>query len=144
MILIDDLYQLPPVITGAEGQVFRSLYDTPYFYSARALDSFDMEFVELEKIYWQHDGQFINLLNSMRNNPISEDGLQLLNRRYMPEFEPSSDDFCVPDHIGCFLQTRCAGRVDARKAREREMSSAWFRRTVPIGQNGFSLHGDEL
>jgi len=95
MILIGDLYQLPPVITGAEGQVFRSFYETPYFYSARALDSFDMEFVELEKIYRQHDDQFINLLNSIRNNSIAEDGLQLLNQRYMPEFEPSSDDFYV-------------------------------------------------
>ena len=30
MVFIGDLYQLPPVITGAEGQVFRSLYDIPY------------------------------------------------------------------------------------------------------------------
>jgi len=95
MILIGDLYQLPPVISGAERQIFRSFYETPYFYSARALDSFDMEFVELEKIYRQHDDQFINLLNSIRNNSIAEDGLHLLNQRYIPEFEPSPDDFYV-------------------------------------------------
>ncbi|MCL0057604.1 AAA family ATPase [Dehalococcoidales bacterium] len=95
MIFIGDLYQLPPVTAGAEREVFRSLYETPYFYSARMFRSFEMEFVELEKIYRQHDAQFINLLNSIRNNSITEEGLELLNQRYMPDFEPSPDDFYV-------------------------------------------------
>ncbi|MDY6911784.1 MAG: AAA family ATPase [Chloroflexota bacterium] len=95
MIFIGDLYQLPPVVTGNEKIVFRSLYQTPYFYSARVFDSFDMEFVELEKIYRQHDEQFIDVLNSIRNNSIAEDGLDILNQRYMPEFEPPQGDFYI-------------------------------------------------
>ena len=95
LVLIGDLYQLPPVTTGAEREIFRSLYETPYFYSAKIFDSFEMEFVELEKIYRQHDAEFINLLNSIRNNSIIEEGLRILNQRYMPEFEPSPDDFYV-------------------------------------------------
>ncbi len=92
MIFIGDLYQLPPVITGDEEKlVFRSLYETPYFYSARVFDSLQMEFIELEKIYRQHDEQFITLLNAIRNNSITEEGVQLLNQRYLPEFEPSPD-----------------------------------------------------
>ena len=93
MIFIGDLYQLPPVTTGAEREVFRSVYETPYFYSAKVFGSFDIELVELEKIYRQHDPQFINLLNSIRNSSVTEEGLQLLNQRYMPDFEPSPDDF---------------------------------------------------
>jgi ATP-dependent exoDNAse (exonuclease V) alpha subunit len=95
MIFIGDLYQLPPVTAGAEREIFRSVYETPYFYSAKVFGSVEMEFVELEKIYRQHDAQFINLLNSIRNNSISEEGLQLLNQRYMPDFEPSPDDFYI-------------------------------------------------
>ena len=95
MIFIGDLYQLSPIVTGAEKTVFRSLYETPYFYSAKVFDSFEMEFVELEKIYRQHDAHFIDLLNSIRNNSIAEDGLKLLNQRYMPEFEPPADDFYI-------------------------------------------------
>jgi ATP-dependent exoDNAse (exonuclease V) alpha subunit len=95
MIFIGDLYQLPPVIAGAEKTVFRSLYESPYFYSARAFGSLDMELVELEKVYRQHDQQFIDLLNSIRNNSITERGVELLNSRYMPDFEPSGDDFYV-------------------------------------------------
>jgi ATP-dependent exoDNAse (exonuclease V) alpha subunit len=95
MILIGDLYQLPPVITGAEREIFRSVYETPYFYSAKVFGSFEMEFVELEKIYRQHDAQFINLLNSIRNSSITEEGLWLLNQRCVPDFEPSSEDFYI-------------------------------------------------
>jgi len=95
MAFIGDLYQLPPVVTGGEKAVFQSLYETPYFYGAQVFDSFDMEFVELEKIYRQHDEQFITLLNGIRNNSITEEDLKLLNRRYQPEFEPSPDDFYV-------------------------------------------------
>jgi len=69
MIWIGDLYQLPPIITGAEKEIFRSAYETPYFYSAKVFGSFEMEFVELEKIYRQHDAQFINLLNSISGQP---------------------------------------------------------------------------
>ena len=95
MVFIGDLYQLPPIVTSPEKEIFRSVYETPYFYSARVFDSLEMEFVELEKVYRQHDEGFINLLNSIRNNSISEEGLDLLNQRCIPEFEPSPDDFYV-------------------------------------------------
>jgi len=95
MAFIGDLYQLPPVVTSSEKEVFQSLYETPYFYSARVFDFLEMEFVELEKIYRQHDEQFITLLNGIRNNSITEERLELLNRRYQPEFEPPPDDFYI-------------------------------------------------
>jgi len=95
MVFIGDLYQLPPIVTSPEKEIFRSVYETPYFYSARVFDSLEMEFVELEKVYRQHDEGFINLLNSIRNNSITEEGLELLNQRCIPEFEPSPDDFYV-------------------------------------------------
>jgi ATP-dependent DNA helicase PIF1 len=58
-------------------------------------DSFEMEFLELEKIYRQHDPDFINLLNSIRNRSINESGLAWLNSRYYPEFGPSPGDYYV-------------------------------------------------
>ncbi len=95
MVFIGDLYQLPPVVTGGEKEIFQSLYQTPYFYGAKVFDSFDMEMVELEKIYRQHDEGFIALLNGIRNNSVTEDDLEFLNQRYQPEFEPSPDEFYV-------------------------------------------------
>ncbi len=95
MIFFGDLYQLSPVVTSTEKSVFSSIYQTPYFYSAKVISFLEMDFIELEKVYRQHDEQFLSLLNSVRNNSIGENGLQLLNERYMPQFEPSPGDFYV-------------------------------------------------
>lgn len=95
MVFIGDLYQLPPVVTGSEKSAFSSFYKTPYFYSAKVFESFDMEFIELEKVYRQHDPYFIELLNSIRNKSITEEQLELLNKRVFPDFEPSPHDFYV-------------------------------------------------
>ncbi|MDD5190748.1 MAG: AAA family ATPase [Dehalococcoidales bacterium] len=95
MIFIGDLYQLPPVVTSQERALFHSLYGTPYFYGARAFEDFQMEFVELEKVYRQQDAGFITLLNSIRNRTIDEAGLALLNRRYLPGFQPPAGDFYI-------------------------------------------------
>jgi ATP-dependent exoDNAse (exonuclease V) alpha subunit len=95
MVFIGDLYQLPPVVMGAERAAFEACYETPYFYGASVFQSFDTDFVELEKVYRQHDKDFIELLNSIRNNSITEEGLDLLNARYQPDFEPKDDDFYI-------------------------------------------------
>jgi ATP-dependent DNA helicase PIF1 len=95
MIFIGDLYQLPPVITGAEKAGFKLLYKTPYFYSARVFDSLQIELLELDKIYRQHDPDFINLLNTIRNKSVTPEGLDYLNRRYLPEFVPPAGEFYV-------------------------------------------------
>jgi len=95
MIFIGDLYQLPPVVTSAEKMLFKTLYLSPYFFSARAFQGLEMEFVELEKIYRQQDGRFIHLLNAIRNRTVTEEDLELLNSRYDPGFEPPADEYYI-------------------------------------------------
>jgi ATP-dependent DNA helicase PIF1 len=95
MIFIGDLYQLPPVVSSTESAAFKSLYETPYFYSAHSFEPLNMEFVELEKVYRQRDQSFIDLLNAIRNNSITDDGLRLLNQRYLPAFEPPRGDMYI-------------------------------------------------
>ena len=51
MIFIGDFYQLPPVVTSAEREIFRSHYTSPYFFSAKVFDQLNLEFVELEKVF---------------------------------------------------------------------------------------------
>jgi ATP-dependent DNA helicase PIF1 len=95
MIFIGDLYQLPPVITSMERDIFRALYATPYFFSAQCMAGLDMEFIELEKVYRQQEGEFLRLLNAIRNRTVTDDDLVLLNGRVDPHFEAMPQDYCI-------------------------------------------------
>jgi ATP-dependent DNA helicase PIF1 len=97
MILIGDLYQLPPVVTSAEQHVFSTQYESPYFFSSHIFidPKFNMEFVELEKIYRQTEEDFIRLLNAIRNRSVTDEDLGRLNRRLDPDFVPPDEDLYI-------------------------------------------------
>lgn len=95
MILIGDLYQLPPVVTQNEKDIFTSYYQGPYFFNSKAFENFSMEFIELEKIYRQKDQHFIDLLNAIRNNSATEKQIDAINDRFDPDFEHSHEEFFI-------------------------------------------------
>ncbi|MEI7904620.1 MAG: DEAD/DEAH box helicase, partial [Candidatus Firestonebacteria bacterium] len=81
MVFIGDLYQLPPVVTSSEREIFKTMYRSPYFFSAKVFEELEMEFVEFEKVYRQKDPVFIGLLNRIRNNTAGRAELFELNKR---------------------------------------------------------------
>ena len=83
MVLIGDLYQLPPVVSNNDGALFSEIYKTPYFFSAQVLKDQNIKTIELDHIYRQKDQQFINLLNKIRNNAVTNQDLSLLNSRHV-------------------------------------------------------------
>jgi len=96
MIFIGDLYQLPPVVPSKEKEIFSSHYQSPYFFSAKCFEKMtDMELVELEKIYRQQDPTFINLLNSIRNKTTTDEDIEYLNKRLLPEFRPEENGYYI-------------------------------------------------
>lgn len=95
MVLIGDLYQLPPVVGINEREIFESHYDSPYFFSAKVFDKIELETVELQKVYRQKDEKFVHLLNRIRNNSVQESDLILLNSRLDPHFKPLNDEFFI-------------------------------------------------
>ena len=94
MVFIGDLYQLPPVVVGKEMALFRSEYKSQYFFDAHVCqqESFQMEFIELEKIYRQKDEQFIRLLNAIRNKSATDHDIDAINKRVMINFEPKENE----------------------------------------------------
>lgn len=95
MVFISDLYQLPPVVKKQERKIFSSYYATPYFFSAKICENFKLKIIELTKVYRQKDLKYIELLNSVRNNSITEQELEHINSRYLPTFIPDSQDFYI-------------------------------------------------
>ena len=101
LILIGDLYQLPPVVLPHEKDLFRGRYASPYFFSAEAMipglehSGTQLTLVELEKIYRQKDASFIAVLNAIRSNEVSQEQLAILNSRLGADFRGEDAGFTV-------------------------------------------------
>lgn len=92
LLMIGDLQQLAPVVKEEEWSLLSAHYESPFFFSANALRSTDYATVELKTVYRQRDENFIDLLNAVRNNTAGMTELQLLNARYIPNFEPRREE----------------------------------------------------
>lgn len=67
LLLVGDLFQLPPVVTRSEESVlFARKYNSPYFFSAKSLNECKLAPVELSKVYRQCDPAFIDILDKIR------------------------------------------------------------------------------
>lgn len=89
MICFGDLFQLPPVVTKNDRAVFEEYYPSEFFFDAKTLAETLLEIVELTRIFRQTDAEFIDLLNAIRVNAVSEEQLAQLNSRAEPGFQPS-------------------------------------------------------
>jgi DNA-directed RNA polymerase subunit F len=88
LLLIGDLYQLPPVVKQDEWQLLGPHYDSVYFFSSHALAQTEVVTIELKHIYRQSDARFIRLLNRVRENRLGAAAIAELNRRCLPNFTP--------------------------------------------------------
>jgi ATP-dependent DNA helicase PIF1 len=95
MIFLGDLYQLPPVVSREEENIFRSVYSTPYFFSSKVYPQIDLKICELKKIYRQKDENFIHLLNALRENSLEEHHLHAFNSRHYSKVTFDKNDFYI-------------------------------------------------
>jgi uncharacterized Zn finger protein len=82
VLFIGDLYQLPPVVRNDEKEMLSKYYKTAWFYEAKALQENTLVYIELEKIFRQHDSNFISILNNLRNNITTPEDIKTLNQHY--------------------------------------------------------------
>ncbi len=82
LLLIGDLYQLPPVVKREEEAQLRPYYKTPWFFESKALQQDGFVYIELDKIFRQRDDFFIDLLNNLRNNQSTREDINELNKYY--------------------------------------------------------------
>jgi ATP-dependent exoDNAse (exonuclease V) alpha subunit len=90
VLFIGDLMQLPPVVKEEEWKVLRNYYSSIYFFDAQVLRNEKPVYIELDKIYRQSDNTFIDLLNNLRNNKVTQANIDLLNSYYKPNFDVTS------------------------------------------------------
>jgi hypothetical protein len=82
--------QLPPVVQQEEWNILRNYYSSIYFFDAQVLRNEKPVYIELDKIYRQSDNTFIDLLNNLRNNKVTQANIDLLNTYYKPNFDATA------------------------------------------------------
>ncbi|MDR2836261.1 MAG: helix-turn-helix domain-containing protein [Bacteroidales bacterium] len=112
LLMIGDLQQLSPVVKRDEQDLMKDFYETPYFFSAKALSETSFVSIELTHIFRQQDRNFISLLNKVRDNCLDKTSLEILNKRYIPDFQPNDNEGYI---------TLCTHNNDARDINEKKL-----------------------
>lgn len=150
LLLIGDVRQLAPVVRDEEWALLRTFYDSPFFFDSKALKQTDYVGIELQRVYRQSDGRFVELLNRVRDGRVDRNVLDELNRRYVPGFRPGDDEGYITltshNHTADAINERRLAELDApshtfegRKSRG-PFPNIFIRRTVPHAEERGSGH----
>ena len=90
VLLIGDLFQLPPIAQSSDWTVLGQYYKSPYFFDSSVYKRASSTYIELEKPYRQTEQEFIDILNKVRVNQMSDSDLRRLNARYSKSFPKGS------------------------------------------------------
>lgn len=110
MLFIGDLYQLPPVVR--DENLLQQYYESPFFFSAKALQDVSLVTIELTKVYRQKDEDFLTILNAIREGNSKDIDFGALNERYDPDFEPEEEAY-----IYLTSHNRIADAINQKKLR---------------------------
>ncbi|QQR88390.1 MAG: AAA family ATPase [Flavobacteriales bacterium] len=92
VLLIGDLYQLPPVVKDDEWRVMQRYYASMHFFESQVMKQHGYAHIELDKIFRQHDDNFISVLNNLRNNTVSQHDVDTLNAHYRPTISAAESE----------------------------------------------------
>ena len=140
LLMIGDLQQLSPVVKEDEWQLLGKFYDTPYFFSSHALKQTEYCTIELQKVYRQSDGDFLELLNRIRENRCDKTVLDALNRRYIPDFHPRKED----GYIRLVTHNYQAQRINEHELEQLPGRVYTYRATIDGKFPEYSYPTDEL
>jgi len=126
LLMIGDLQQLPPVVKQEEWSILQRYYKTEFFFSSHALQKSPHICIELKHIYRQSDEDFIQILNEIRNNKLTEASCRRLNANYKPDFDPDDKDA----YITLSTHNRKAEDINEIKLKKLEAEKKGFQATI--------------
>lgn len=87
ILFVGDIFQLTPIVNGVEKKVLDEYYpDGPFFFNSKSFLSINPTYVELKKVYRQKDQKFIQVLEEVRRNRITDSLLDYINQRVVKNF----------------------------------------------------------
>ena len=81
LLLVGDVFQLEPVVREEDRQLLLPYYKSMYFFGAHVFEELPLVSIELKTVYRQSDNHFIQLLDHIRTNQVSDSDLRMLNSR---------------------------------------------------------------
>lgn len=92
VLFIGDLLQLPPVAKNEEWSYLSKYYGGIFFFHALVVREAPPVYIELEKVYRQENTDFLKILNNLRNNQITQDDVNVLNKHVQRDYVPNDND----------------------------------------------------
>lgn len=126
MVFIGDLFQLSPVARAEEWEILSGFYKGVYFFNSKVLERQSPVYIEFDTIFRQSDGDFINLLNQVRTDSLTDESMDLLQSRYNPVFRPQNDDF----HITLTTHNAIADNINTEELAKLNAKSKSFKAAV--------------
>lgn len=111
LLMIGDLHQLAPIIKQEDWALLKAHYETGYFFSSRAFQSASVLALELQHVYRQSNEAFIKILNEVREDRLTADSRESLNKRYMPDHLPGKKE----GYITLTTHNASADRINEEK-----------------------------
>ncbi|MBL8011011.1 MAG: AAA family ATPase, partial [Flavobacteriales bacterium] len=124
VLLIGDLYQLPPVVKDEEWRVMQRYYASMHFFESQVLKHHGYAHIELDRIFRQQDERFIRILNNLRDNTVRPEDVAELNAHYRATIPAAESEGVITltthnhkaDEINQQALTRLPGRPHAFEA----------------------------
>lgn len=138
LLLIGDVQQLPPVAKNDEWKMLSEYYDSPYFFSSKALGKTTFCTIELKQVYRQNDIRFLELLNAIRENRCTEKDIAMLNSRFIPEKNTVNDK----GYIRLTTHNYQAQQINDRKINDLPTPSHLFKAKIEGNFPGYSYPTD--
>jgi len=86
------MHQLQPVVPNSEWEILKTFYSSRFFFDSHVLRENIPVMIELKEIFRHTDTAFIDILNGVRNNSLTQENFVRLNSRLKKGFIPAEDD----------------------------------------------------
>jgi len=139
VLLIGDMFQLPPVVRNDEWNILRQHYTSPFFFSSKIIEQETPVYLELDKIYRQKDQEFIDILNQVRDNKLDASAIASLNQHFkadlgLKELE-SSITLTTHNQKADTINQSAMKNLDSREFKYKAIVSGIFpEKTYPVDE----------
>ena len=93
MLFVGDVFQLAPISKKTEKELLLNMYpDGNFFFNSKWFKTLDPKIIEFEEIFRQKDTNFIQKLENIRRNQITQEVLDFFNKRFFKNEKKNNDD----------------------------------------------------